>query len=312
MNEEKLQMFRNRLLKMYKHVSKLARRQGITCYRIYDHDLPEFPFCIELYEDKVYLAEYHRRHGMTDEEHDAWLEGCVPVISGILEIPDEKIYFRQRRRKAGRLDQYEKLASEQEFFTVKEAGLSFKVNLTDYLDTGLFLDHRITRGMVRAEATNKKVLNLFCYTGSFSVYAAAGGAARVDSVDLSRTYLTWAEDNLRLNGWEGTNFIHADVKQYLDELPPDFYDLVIMDPPTFSNSKRMKDFLDIQRDHAELIGKVLLAMRVGGVLYFSTNYRKFQLETEKLAAASVKDITKATTPFDFQGKLFRYCYKIIK
>ena len=314
MNEEKLQMFRNRLLKMYRHIGKLARRQGITCYRIYDHDLPEFPFCIELYEDKVYLAEYHRRHGMTDEEHDAWLEGCVPVISGILEIPDEKIYFRQRRRKAGRLDQYEKLASEQEFFTVKEAGLSFKVNLTDYLDTGLFLDHRITRGMVRAEATNRKVLNLFCYTGSFSVYAAAGGAARVDSVDLSRTYLGWAEDNLRLNGPGDVtaNFIHADVLQYLDQLPPDFYDLVILDPPTFSNSKRMKDFLDIQRDHAELINKVLLAMRVGGVLYFSTNFRRFQLEADKITAASIKDITKATTPFDFQGKLFRWCYRIIK
>lgn len=314
MSEEKLQMFRNRLLKMYRHISKLARRQGITCYRIYDHDLPEFPFCIELYEDKVYLAEYNRRHGMTDEEHDAWLEGCVPVISGILEVPDEKIYFRQRRRKAGRLDQYEKLASEQEFFTVKEAGLSFKVNLTDYLDTGLFLDHRITRGMVREEAKDKQVLNLFCYTGSFSVYAAAGGAARVDSVDLSRTYLGWAEDNLQLNvpGGATANFIHADVLQYLDQLPPDFYDLVIMDPPTFSNSKRMKDFLDIQRDHAELINKVLLAMRVGGVLYFSTNFRKFQLEEDKIVAASIKDITKATTPFDFQGKLFRWCYRIIK
>lgn len=320
MSEEKLQMFRNRLLKMYRHISKLARRQGVSCYRIYDHDLPEFPFCIELYEDKIYLAEYNRRHGMTDEEHEAWLESCVPVISGILEVPDEKIYFRQRRRKAGRLDQYEKLASEQEFFTVREAGLSFKVNLTDYLDTGLFLDHRITRGMVKAEAKDKKVLNLFCYTGSFSVYAAAGGAARVDSVDLSRTYLGWAEDNLRLNepggaappGGATANFIHADVLQYLDELPSDFYDLVIMDPPTFSNSKRMKDFLDIQRDHAELINKVLLAMRVGGVLYFSTNFRKFQLEEDKIVAASVKDITKVTTPFDFQGKLFRYCYRIVK
>jgi 23S rRNA (cytosine1962-C5)-methyltransferase len=314
MSEEKLQMFRNRLLKMYRHISKLARRQGISCYRIYDHDLPEFPFCIELYEDKLYLAEYNRRHGMTDEEHEAWLESCVPVISGILEVPDEKIYFRQRRRKAGRLDQYEKLSSEQEFFVVREAGLSFKVNLTDYLDTGLFLDHRITRGMVREEAKDKKVLNLFCYTGSFSVYAAAGGAARVDSVDLSRTYLGWAEDNLRLNaaGSATTNFIHADVLQYLDELPPDFYDLVIMDPPTFSNSKRMKDFLDIQRDHAELINKVLRAMKTGGVLYFSTNFRKFQLETDKIVAASVKEITKATTPFDFQGKLFRWCYRIIK
>lgn len=299
---------------MWRHTGKLARRQGITCYRVYDHDLPEFPFCIELYEDKLYLAEYQRRHGMSDEEHAAWLESCVPVISEILEVPDEQIFFRERRRKAGRLDQYEKLASEQEFFVVKEAGLSFRVNLTDYLDTGLFLDHRITRGMVRQEAAGKRVLNLFCYTGSFSVYAAAGGAMQVDSVDLSKTYLNWAEENMALNGPVDAatrRFIHADVKQWLDGLPAQAYDLVIMDPPTFSNSKRMKDILDIQRDHAELINKTLRAMTTGGVLYFSTNYRKFQLETDKIKAASVKDITKATTPFDFQGKLFRYCYRII-
>ncbi len=313
MNEDKLPMFRNRLTKMFRHTAKLARRQAITCYRVYDHDIPEFPFCIELYEDKVYLAEYRRRHGMTDEEHAAWLESCVPVVSGILEIPDERIYFRQRQRKAGRQGQYEKLASEQEFFTVREAGLSFLINLTDYLDTGLFLDHRITRGMVRETARDKRVLNLFCYTGSFSVYAAAGGAASVDSVDLSRTYLNWAEENMKLNGSDTvTNFIQADVKQWLDDLPAEGYDLVVMDPPTFSNSKRMKDFLDIQRDHVELLNKTLRAMRTGGELYFSTNYRKFQLETEKIEAASVKDITGATTPFDFQGKLFRYCYKIIK
>jgi 23S rRNA (cytosine1962-C5)-methyltransferase len=251
---------------------------------------------------------------MTEEEHEAWLESCIPTISEILEIPDEKIYFRQRQRKAGRYGQYEKLGTEQEFFVVKESGLQFRVNLTDYLDTGLFLDHRITRGMVREEAKDKIILNLFCYTGSFSVYAAAGGAARVDSVDLSKTYLNWAEENMQLNGLDDKkqSFIHADVKQYLDELPADFYDLAVMDPPTFSNSKRMKDFLDIQRDHAELINKTLTAMKTGGVLYFSTNFRSFQLEAEKIQATSIKDITKATTPFDFQGKLFRWCYRIVK
>jgi 23S rRNA (cytosine1962-C5)-methyltransferase len=327
MNEEKLQMFRNRLSKMFRHISKLARRQSVSCYRVYDHDLPEFPFCIEIYEDKLYLAEYRRHHGMTDEEHDAWLESCLPVISEIIGIPDENIYFRQRQRKAGRYGQYEKLDSQQEFFVVKEAGLQFRVNLTDYLDSGLFLDHRVTRGMVREEAKDRQVLNLFCYTGSFSVYAAAGGAAGVDSVDLSKTYLNWAEENMTLNmpataGKSPSlsaplpagkyNFIHADVKQYLDELPAEKYDLVVMDPPTFSNSKRMKDFLDIQRDHAALINKTLRAMKPGGILYFSTNFRKFQLETEKILAGSVKDITKATTPFDFQGKLFRWCYRIVK
>jgi len=248
---------------------------------------------------------------MTDEEHESWLESCIPTISEILETPDERIYYRERRRKGGRQDQYEKLASEQEFFIAKEAGLSFRINLTDYLDTGLFLDHRITRGMVRDEARDKRMLNLFCYTGSFSVYAAEGGAVQVDSVDLSKTYLSWAEVNMVQNVAGGVQrFIHADVKQWLDEAPAGFYDLVVMDPPTFSNSKRMKDILDIQRDHAELINKTLRAMKPGGVLYFSTNYRRFQLETEKIMAASVKDITNATTPFDFQGKLFRWCYKI--
>jgi 23S rRNA (cytosine1962-C5)-methyltransferase len=322
-NEEKLVMFRNRLAKMWRHVSKLARRQGVTSYRVYDHDLPEFPFCIELYEDKVYLAEYQRRHGMSEEDHTAWLETCVPVIGGVLEVPDERIYFRERRRKAGRLDQYEKLASEQEFFVVHEAGLSFRVNLTDYLDTGLFLDHRITRGMVRQDSAGRRVLNLFCYTGSFSVYAAAGGALSVDSVDLSKTYLGWAEANVELNGFSdgsagsggagpAMRFIHADVKQWLDEAPSAYYDLVVMDPPTFSNSKRMKDFLDIQRDHAELINQALRAMRVGGVLYFSTNYRRFVLEEDKIMAASIKDITNVTTPFDFQRKLFRWCFRMVR
>jgi 23S rRNA (cytosine1962-C5)-methyltransferase len=169
--------------------------------------------------------------------------------------------------------------------------------------------------MVREEAAGRRVLNLFCYTGSFSVYAAAGGAAQIDSVDLSKTYLTWAEENMALNvpvDPAKQHFIHADVLQWLDEVPAGSYDLVILDPPTFSNSKRMKDFLDIQRDHAELINKTLRAMTAGGTLYFSTNFRKFQLETDKITATSIKDITKATTPFDFQGKLFRWCYRIIK
>jgi 23S rRNA (cytosine1962-C5)-methyltransferase len=313
---EKLAMFENRLLKVYKHKSKLAKRQHIACYRVYDHDIPEFPFCIELYEDKIYLAEYLRRHGMTDEAHDIWLDSCIELIGKLLEIPVSKIYVRQRKKMSHRTeDQYEKLDAQKEFFTVEEAGLKFLVNLTDYLDTGLFLDHRITRQMVREKSKDKRVLNLFCYTGSFSVYAAAGGAASVTSVDLSKTYLQWAEDNFVINRFKDKNkyhFIHADVKQWLKTLQPNSFDLVIMDPPTFSNSKRMKDFLDIQRDHVELLNDVLHAITKDGIIYFSTNYTKFILEQEKISAGFVKDITKATTPFDFEGKLKRWCYKITK
>jgi 23S rRNA (cytosine1962-C5)-methyltransferase len=312
---DKLQMFENRLLKVYKHKSKLARRQNVSCYRVYDHDLPEFPFALELYEDKIYLAEYLRRHGMDEEQHDAWLQQCKEVINKIIEVPVDKIYDRQRRKMHHRNQQYEKLNVQEEYFTVEENGLKFLVNLTDYLDTGLFLDHRTTRQIVRAESKGKRMLNLFCYTGSFSVYAAAGEAASVSSVDLSKTYLKWAEDNMIINLFkdkEKYQFIHADVKQYLKTLKRDSFDLVVMDPPTFSNSKRMKDFLDIQRDHVEMLNDVLAATSAGGVIYFSTNFTKFVIEKESINATEIKDITKATTPFDFEGKLKRWCYKIVR
>jgi 23S rRNA (cytosine1962-C5)-methyltransferase len=315
MSPEKFQMFRNRLTKVYRHIGKQARRQGISCYRIYDHDLPEFAFCIERYGDNLYLAEYKRKFEMAEAEHEAWLEECIVLICEVLEMPVDNVYIKERQRKPGRLGQYQRVSTEGANFVVEEAGLKFKVNLSDYLDTGLFLDHRITRGMVRDEAAGKRVLNLFCYTGSFSVYAAAGGAAQVTSVDLSKTYLQWAEENLRLNDLfdeKKHQYIHADVKQYLDSLQPASFDLVVMDPPTFSNSKRMKNFLDIQRDHAELLNKTLQALSPGGVIYFSTNYRKFELDKEHLDTGDVKDITRATTPFDFEGKLFRYCYNINK
>jgi 23S rRNA (cytosine1962-C5)-methyltransferase len=311
----KAEMFRNRLSKVFKHKSKLARRQNVSCYRIYDHDLPEFPFSIELYEDQLYIAEYLRRHGMEDEVHDAWMEECKVIISDIVGISIERMNFKLRKRMSHKDEQYEKISTEKAYSTVLEDGLKFLVNLTDYLDTGLFLDHRITRKMVRDTCANKRVLNLFCYTGSFSVYAAAGGASSVTSVDLSKTYLAWAEDNMTINLFKDKNaysFIHADVKQYLKTLQPNSFDLVIMDPPTFSNSKRMKDILDIQRDHAALINDVLTALTPGGQLYFSTNFVRFQLDADAIYATQIKDITKATTPFDFEGKLKRWCYLITK
>ncbi|RAJ83058.1 23S rRNA (cytosine1962-C5)-methyltransferase [Chitinophaga dinghuensis] len=307
-------MFENRLTKVFRHISKLARRQNITCYRVYDDDIPEFPFSIEMYEDYVYIAEYNRKHGMEDEAHEAWLDSCLELISKVLNVVPSKIWVKQRQRKENRQSQYEKLSTESHEMIAHENGLNFKVNLSDYLDTGLFLDHRITRGMVKEEAKDKKVLNLFCYTGSFSVYAAAGGASQVTSVDLSKTYLAWAEENFRINDIDTSKheFVHADVLQYLDTLKLNTFDLVVIDPPTFSNSKRMKEFLDIQRDHVAMLNKVLLATKKGGVIYFSTNYRRFVMESDQIEASSIKDITAQTLPFDFQQKMIRYCYKIIK
>jgi 23S rRNA (cytosine1962-C5)-methyltransferase len=307
-------MFQNRLEKVYRHIGKQAKRQGIGCFRVYDHDLPEFPLLIEIYEDKAYVSEYKRKHDLTDDEHEEWLAGCKKIMTEVLSIPPENIFLKLRQRKESRLGQYQKFDTEKAEFIVHENGLQFIINLSDYLDTGLFLDHRITRQMVRDLSSQKRVLNLFCYTGSFSVYAAAGGASKVVSVDLSKTYLDWAERNMQLNfpAFRGHETVHADVKQYLKKIPDHGFDLVVMDPPTFSNSKRMEDFLDIQRDHAELINDCLRILSKEGVLFFSTNFTRFRIDAEKIKASSIKDITKATTPFDFAGKLKRQCFRITK
>lgn len=308
-------MFRNRLIKVFRHLSKQARRLQLSCYRLYDHDLPEFPFCIEFYGEKLYVAEYKRKHGMSEEEHDHWMEKSLEIISEVLSINKDNIFLKLRQRKPGRLGQYQRINEEQHEFAVTENGLQFIVNLSDYLDTGLFLDHRITRQMVKEKSAGKKVLNLFAYTGSFSVYAAAGNADEVVTADLSKTYLQWAEKNMRLNGFNDPakySFVQTDVMQYLKQLPADHYDIIVMDPPTFSNSKRMDDFLDIQRDHAGMINDCMRSLRPGGILYFSTNSRKFVLDEKSIQASTIKDITKATTPFDFEGRLFRWCYYLVK
>ena len=319
MSPDKLLMFRNRLTKVYRHLHKLAKRLGVSCYRLYDHDLPEFPFCIEFYGNKLYVAEYKRRHGMTEEEHHEWTEKSLGVMMEVLQVSKENIFLKLRQRKPGRLGQYQKYDQVQHDptaigFEVEENGLKFLINLSDYLDTGLFLDHRITRQLVREQSTGKKVLNLFAYTGSFSVYAAAGGAAEVITVDLSKTYLGWAERNMKLNGFSDAKkyqYVQADVLEYIKTIPREYFDIIVMDPPTFSNSKRMEGFLEIQRDHVLLINNCLQGLKTGGILYFSTNFRKFTPNTEEISSKLIKDITRITVPFDFT-LLERKCYTIQK
>jgi 23S rRNA (cytosine1962-C5)-methyltransferase len=310
----KFLMFQNRLEKVYRHLKKQAKRQEITCYRIYDHDLPEFPFIIEIFENKLHISEYKRRHLMDEQEHEKWLTDCMKIIAGVLQIGEENIFLKTRKRKEGRGSQYQKTSESKNEFIVQENGLKFIVNLSDYLDTGLFLDHRITRQMVKEQSNDKRVLNLFSYTGSFSVYAAAGNASIVVSVDLSKTYLNWSQRNMDLNfpGVANHETIHADVKQYLKTVAEKSFDLIIMDPPTFSNSKRMEDFLDIQKDHVELINDCMSILTKDGILFFSTNYSRFQIEREKLRNSEIKDITPQSTPFDFTGKLKRQCFLVRK
>ncbi|HEU4859238.1 MAG TPA: class I SAM-dependent methyltransferase [Chitinophagaceae bacterium] len=315
MSDDKFIMFRNRLEKVFRHLGKQAKKLAVSCYRIYDHDLPEFPFCIEIYDQNIYIAEYRRRHGMNEEEHEDWMEKSITVIREILKVKNENIFLKLRQRKPGRLGQYQKTEEKKKEFIVEEDELKFIVNLSDYLDTGLFLDHRMTRAKVKAEAKEKKVLNLFSYTGTFSVYAAAGGAKEVVTVDLSKTYLGWAQRNMQLNGFSDLvtyKFIQADVLKYLGTIPRNSFDLIILDPPTFSNSKRMEDVLDIQRDHVDLINNCLRLLHSGGKIYFSTNYRKFILDGKAISSAVIKDITRQTSPFDFQGRINRVCYVIEK
>lgn len=311
----KLEMFKNRLTKVFRHLHKIAKKQKVSCFRVYDHDLPEFPFIIEKYADYLYVSEYKRNHNLPEEAYYKWVQESTRIMSEILEIPIENIFIKLRQRKAGRDGQYKKTANEKNEFIVEENELRFIVNLSDYLDTGLFLDHRTTRKMVMDNSKNKRVLNLFAYTGSFSVYAAAGGASNVTTVDLSNTYINWAKKNMALNHFTEENkyeFITADVLQYLRTLQSQYFDIIVLDPPTFSNSKKTNTVLDIQRDHVSLINSCLNVLTSTGMLYFSNNFTKFKLDEKNIQASVIKDITRQTTPFDFEGKLKRSCFLINK
>lgn len=310
----KFTAFENRLTKVYKHNSKLARKQNISCYRVYNIDLPEFPFIIDVYKDSIYVAEYKSKHKLSELEYFEWMNISIEIIKNLFKINKEQLFLKLRERQKGE-QQYTKLKQEKKELIVEENGLKFIVNLSDYLDTGLFLDHRITRQIVRELANDKRVLNLFAYTGSFTVYAAAGNAKQITTVDLSKTYTSWAKRNLTYNKLYDDKkhfFIQDDVLSYLKQIKPESFDLIILDPPTFSNSKRMDGVLDIQRDHVAIINKCLECLTANGILIFSTNYRNFVLEISQLNTENIKDITRQTTPFDFEGKLKRVCYRMEK
>ena len=306
--------FHNRLLKNFRHVSKWARKQQISCYRLYDLDIPSFPLCVDVYGEYLHVAEYKARHGMGEEEHALWLSECLQTIAEVTGITLDRIFLKLRERQKG-AKQYERFSHESFGTWVEEAGLKFWVNLTDYLDTGLFLDHRITRGMVRDMAAGKRVLNLFAYTGSFSVYAAAGGAEEVVTVDMSQTYLQWAGRNMAANGFVDKGRYRYEREDILEWLPGPlvgYFDIVIMDPPTFSNSKKMRQFLDIQRDHVSLINRASRVLKPGGMMFFSNNFRAFKLEANSIKAEKISDITAATIPPDFRNRHIHHCFQIIR
>jgi 23S rRNA (cytosine1962-C5)-methyltransferase len=303
------------LLKVYKQLNKIASKRGVTCYRLYNKDMPEHPLIIDVYGKHIVVYEYESKHKLTDEQYEEWFDNLVLIIKEILNVADENLHLKMRRRKRNREDQYQKLKDTKAFETVEEGGHSFLVNFNDFLDTGLFLDHRITRKMVQESASNKKVLNLFCYTGSFSIYAAQGGAAEVCSIDMSNTYIDWGKQNDALNSCAHLckmEWIKADVLQEIKKLPSNYFDIIILDPPTFSNSKSMLDYWDVQEHHASLLMDLHALLSANGIIYFSNNYRGFVLNNLLENYFQVKDITRQTTDFDFEGKLERPCFLLTK
>ena len=365
--ENQKTLFSNRLKRKIKELKKWARKNKISCYRIYDRDIPEIPVSLDLYEflpdhiqNKIEAAKYtscvaerisqndptvqgelvlntyaviylyERPYEKDENEEEFWFDQMAKTAAEVLNIPFSHIVKKERKRQRG-TNQYEKDEEKESIYSIKgltqECGELFNIDLTSYLDTGLFFDHRPLRSIVRETASKKSVLNLFCYTGSFSVYAAEGGAKKVESVDLSNTYLTIAKNNMNLNGFSDKNayiYTRQDVIEFLKEKAvkakagelkeDEYYDMIILDPPTFSNSKNTYNVLDINKDWPKLCKDCLNILAPGGILYFSTNSTKLSFDKSLLPQATVKnkvimitDMTESSIPKDFEGTK---CHKL--
>ena len=312
------EMFANRLKKNLKKLARWAKQNQITCYRVYDADLPEYAAAVDIYqgdETWVNIQEYEPPKSIDQHKADQRLAGLLAEIPQVLGVKREQVFLKIRRKQRS-TDQYEKHGDQGRFHIIEEGGCRLLVNFEDYLDTGLFLDHRPIRLMIQQQAKDKRFLNLFAYTGSATVHAAMGGAIATTTVDMSNTYIGWAKNNMALNKTVGEHeFIQADCLEWLAQAAkqPDGrqYDLIFLDPPTFSNSKRMDDVFDIQNDHVQLINNAVALLAPGGVLYFSTNFRRFKIDLAALSGLTVKDISAATIPEDFaRNPRIHYCWSI--
>ena len=292
------QMFANRLQKNLKQLGKWARKEDVQCYRLYDADMPEYSMAVDLYGDWVHVQEYAAPKSIDPEKAKARMFDAIAAIPQALGVDKSKVVIKRRERQSG-TKQYQRQATQGQFMEVSEGGVKLLVNLTDYLDTGLFLDHRPLRLRIQKEAAGKRFLNLFCYTATATVHAAKGGARSTTSVDLSKTYLDWARRNLSLNGYSDKNKLEqGDVMAWLAEDRGE-YELIFIDPPTFSNSKRMEGIFDIQRDHVQLLDLAMARLTKDGVLYFSNNFRKFELDESLAARYQVEEISDSTLDPDF-------------
>ncbi len=293
------EMLLNRLRKNRKKWDSWARKRELECYRVYDADMPEYSVAIDRYGEDLHVAEYQAPKTVKEADAERRMAEIRQVVPLAFDCAPENIHYKQRRRQRGK-DQYQRQDRRGELQAVREGQVELLVNLSDYLDTGLFLDHRPLRLRIAAQAKGKHFLNLFCYTASASIHAARGGARSTTSVDMSRTYLEWARSNFAANGLgeRGNELEQADCLQWLAQCERD-YDLILLDPPSFSNSKRMDGNLDIQRDHPSLLESSMALLRPGGTLYFSNNLRSFKLDPELEQRWQVTDISRATIDEDF-------------
>lgn len=312
--EDKASAFVNCIRNKYRHIRKWARRTQTNCFRIYDRELYHYPLAIDFYDGR-YCVHYFSRDRANDEPPEELEDEVTRALCETFRADPDQIYWRSRIRRR-KQEQYEKAGQHGEFFTVIEYGVKFKINLLDYLDTGLFLDHRETRRMVASIAKGKRVLNLFAYTCSFSVHAAMSGALFTKSVDMSNTYTDWGRDNFILNELSLHNnpIVRADcLKFFDDEIRSGLkYDIIVIDPPTISRSKKMEQMFDIQFDYVFLLEKALDLLSPGGVIFFSTNSRRFVFDESRFDSCSISEISHKTMPIDFHDVKIHRCWKISK
>lgn len=310
--EDKTSSLKNRIRKNYRHLRKWAKRTDTDSFRIYGRDIKEYPIIIDFYAGHFYVQYFSSDREHDEPPKDLQIE-TEEALTSIFGVSLDKIYWRSRIKRA-KIEQYEKINEKKEFFFVKEYGAIFKINLFDYLDTGLFLDHRETRQLVKSLSLHKKVLNLFAYTCSFSIQAALGGASFTKSVDMSNTYTEWGADNFLLNSLplETNQIIRADCLKFLEEeIFKGFnYDLIVVDPPTISRSKKMDQLFDIQVDYVPLLKGALNLLDKKGTLFFSTNARKFTFDLSLFPNHDIQEITAKTIPLDFHDKKIHRCWKI--
>ena len=310
--EDKSSPFINCIRKTYRHVRKWAKRTETNCFRIYDRDMHHYPLAIDFYAGR-FCVHYFSQDREEIDPPDFLIEEVEQALKALFGAERESIYWRNRIRRT-KTQQYEKADATKEFFSVLEYGVQFRVNLLDYLDTGLFLDHRETRQIVASLSKSKRVLNLFAYTCSFSVHAAASGAIFTKSVDLSNTYTEWGKENFLLNSLplKSNQVVKGDCLKFLDEeiLFGGKYDLIVIDPPTISRSKSMDQMFDIHLDYPTLISKALELLHKEGVIIFSTNSRRFIFDESLFPSCRIQEISKKTLPIDFHDPKIHRCWKI--